>query len=77
MFCGRVFLQTVDIPMGTTCAPLLADLFLSRLCCCCCADNKEDTEQMVPNGNADVINQIFYGRHHDMVIFIDQRQPTQ
>jgi len=25
---GRVFQQTVGIPMGTTCVPLLADLFL-------------------------------------------------
>ena len=28
MFGGRVFQQTVGIPMGTNCAPLLADLFL-------------------------------------------------
>ena len=28
MFLGRVFQQTVGIPMGTNCAPLLADLFL-------------------------------------------------
>ena len=28
MFSGRVFQQTVGIPMGTNCAPLLADLFL-------------------------------------------------
>jgi hypothetical protein len=28
IFCGRVFQQTVGIPMGTNCAPLLADLFL-------------------------------------------------
>jgi hypothetical protein len=28
MFGGHVFQQTVDIPMGTNCAPLLADLFL-------------------------------------------------
>ena len=27
MFGGRVFRQTVGIPMGTNCAPLLADLF--------------------------------------------------
>ena len=27
-FGGRVFQQTVVIPMGTNCAPLLADLFL-------------------------------------------------
>ena len=27
-FGGRVFQQTVGIPMGTNCAPLLADLFL-------------------------------------------------
>ena len=27
-FRGRVFQQTVGIPMGTNCAPLLADLFL-------------------------------------------------
>ena len=27
-FGGRVFQQTVDIPTGTNCAPLLADLFL-------------------------------------------------
>ena len=26
-FGGRVFQQTVGIPMGTNCAPLLADLF--------------------------------------------------
>ena len=29
MFGGRVFQQTVGIPMGTNCAPLLADLFLN------------------------------------------------
>jgi hypothetical protein len=28
MFRGSVFQQTVGIPMGTNCAPLLADLFL-------------------------------------------------
>ena len=28
MFGGRVFQQTVGIPMGTNSAPLLADLFL-------------------------------------------------
>jgi hypothetical protein len=28
MFGGHVFQQTVGIPMGTNCAPLLADLFL-------------------------------------------------
>jgi len=28
MFGGRVFQQTVGIPMGTNCAPLLGDLFL-------------------------------------------------
>ena len=28
MFGGRVFQQTVGIPMDTNCAPLLADLFL-------------------------------------------------
>ena len=28
IFGGRVFQQTVDIPVGTNCAPLLADLFL-------------------------------------------------
>ena len=28
MFGGRVFQQTVGIPKGTHCAPLLADLFL-------------------------------------------------
>jgi len=27
-FGGRIFEQTVCIPMGTNCAPLLADLFL-------------------------------------------------
>jgi hypothetical protein len=28
LFCGRVFQQTIGIPMGTKCASLLADLFL-------------------------------------------------
>ena len=28
VFGGRIFQQTIDIPMGTNCAPLLADLFL-------------------------------------------------
>ena len=28
LFCGLVFQQTISIPMGTNCAPLLADLFL-------------------------------------------------
>jgi len=27
-FGGRIFQQTVGIPMGTNCAPLLANLFL-------------------------------------------------
>ena len=25
--CGRIFQQTVGLPMGTNCAPILADLF--------------------------------------------------
>ena len=29
MFGGRVFQQTVDIPLSTNCAPLLTDLFLN------------------------------------------------
>jgi hypothetical protein len=28
LFGGRVFQQTIGIPMGTNCAPRLADLFL-------------------------------------------------
>ena len=28
VFAGKVFRQTVGIPMGTNCAPLLADIFL-------------------------------------------------
>ena len=28
LFGGRVFQQTIGIPMGTNCAPLLVDLFL-------------------------------------------------
>ena len=28
IFGGLVFQQTIDIPMGTNCAPLLADLFI-------------------------------------------------
>ena len=28
VFGGRIFQQTIGIPMGTNCAPLLADLFL-------------------------------------------------
>ena len=31
IFGGRFFQQTVGIPMGTNCAPLLADLFLVRM----------------------------------------------
>ena len=27
-FCGQLFRRTAGIPMGTNCAPLLADLFL-------------------------------------------------
>ena len=27
-FGGRIYLQTIGIPMGTNCAPLLADLYL-------------------------------------------------
>jgi len=28
LFGGRVFQQTIGIPIGTICAPLFADLFL-------------------------------------------------
>ena len=28
LFGGRMFQQTIDIPMGTNCTPLLADLFM-------------------------------------------------
>ena len=31
LFGGRVFQQTIGIPMGTNCAPLLADLFLHAI----------------------------------------------
>ena len=28
VFAGKIFQQTVGIPMGTNCVPLLADIFL-------------------------------------------------
>ena len=31
LFGGRVFQQTIGIPMGTNCVPLLADLFLHAI----------------------------------------------
>ena len=31
IFVGRVFQQTVGIPMGTNCEPLLADVFFIRM----------------------------------------------
>ena len=30
-FGGRLFRQVIGIPMGTNCAPLLADLFLTLM----------------------------------------------
>ena len=30
-FGGRIFQQTIGIPIGTNCAPLLADLFYTRM----------------------------------------------
>ena len=33
VFGGKVFQQIVGIPMGTNCAPLLADFFWPKLCC--------------------------------------------
>ena len=30
-FCGHVYKQTVGIPSGTNCAPLVADLFLYQM----------------------------------------------
>ena len=30
-FGGRIFRQTVGIPMGTNCAPILADLIFTRM----------------------------------------------
>ena len=31
IFVGRIFQQTVGIPMGTNCEPLLADVFFIRM----------------------------------------------
>ena len=43
MFGGQLFRQTVGIPMGTNCAPLLAGLFL-------CSYENEVLGKMVKEG---------------------------
>ena len=43
-FVGRLFLQVIGIPMGTNCAPLLADLFL-------CSYENEFIEKMIRSGH--------------------------
>ena len=42
LFGGRVFQRTIGIPMGTNCAPLLADLFLH-------ADEVDFLQQLLKN----------------------------
>ena len=44
MFGGRVLQQTVDIPMGTNCAPLLADLFINEAYFIHWLPNKNETK---------------------------------
>jgi hypothetical protein len=46
IFGGRVFQQTVGIPMGTKCAPPLADLFLYS--------NEADFIQELPKKNVKI-----------------------
>ena len=44
MFGGRVLQQTVDIPMGANCAPLLADLFINEAYFIHWLPNKNETK---------------------------------
>ena len=47
VFAGKVFQQTVGIPMGTNCAPLLADIFLysyeADLICSLCSQRERNS----------------------------------
>ena len=67
-FGGRIFQQTIGIPMGTNCAPLLADLFLYSY-------EAEFIQSLVKEGNrtlAKMFNLTF--RYIDDVLSLNNKQ---
>ena len=65
VFGGKVFQQIVGIPMGTNCAPLLADIFLYSY-------EAEFLQSLLPNGKKKLASQFnFTYRYIDDVLSIN------
>ena len=67
-FGGKIFQQTVGIPMGTNCAPLLADLFL-------CSYEAEFIEGLIRTGNKNLAKSFnFTFRYIDDVMSLNNKK---
>ena len=66
-FGGKIFQQTVGIPMGTNCAPLLADLFLFSY-------EAEFVEELIRTGNKHLAKSFnFTFRYIDDVLSLNNK----
>ena len=67
VFVGKVFQQTVGIPMGTNCAPLLADIYLYSY--------EADFIQSAPNGKETVSRfNLTYRYIDDDILYINNQE---
>ena len=67
-FGGKIFQQTIGIPMGTNCAPLLADLFLFSY-------EAEFVEELVKSGHRDLAKAFnFTFRYIDDVLSLNNKK---
>ena len=67
-FGGQLFWQMVGIPMGTNCAPLLADLFL-------CSYENEFLDKLIKEGKRKLARtfNVSYRYTHDLISFNNKR----
>ena len=67
-FGGKIFQQTIGIPMGTNCAPLLADLFLFTY-------EAEFIEELIKSGQKDLAKSFSYTfRYIDDVLSLNNKK---
>ena len=67
-FGGQLYRQTVGIPMGTNCAPLLADLFLYSY-------ENEFSDKLIKEGKRKLARKFYLSYHYidDLISFNNKR----
>ena len=65
-FGGQIFRQMVGIPMGTNCAPLLADLFLYSY-------ENEFLDKLIKEGKRKLARNLSYSYIDDLISFNNKR----